>query len=111
MPFDPVTYKAPVVDADGDILRRAAHIIEERGWCQFRMNVDGGPTCLVGAIEIALLERDGDYHSGIHPKKIELCRRMGFPELHSVAEAMCWSDRQPGGSHVAMRLRAAAVRS
>ena len=36
-----------------DVLRHAARIIEERGWCQDRIGTSGGAVCAIGAIKEA----------------------------------------------------------
>ena len=43
----------PRVKSVPDVLRHAARIIEERGWCQRDMTTPDGRVCLVGAIVIA----------------------------------------------------------
>lgn len=51
MPFDPVGYvETKIVDADGEVLRRAADYIEQHGWCQNTMSTPSGRVCLVGAL-------------------------------------------------------------
>ena len=36
-----------------DVLRHAARIIEERGWCQGHIGTSGGAVCAIGAIKEA----------------------------------------------------------
>lgn len=43
----------PAEKSVADVLRHAALIIEERGWCQNKVGVSGGPVCAIGAIKEA----------------------------------------------------------
>ena len=48
----------PRVKTVADVLRHAALLIEERGWCQVDFERDDGAHCMVGAI-IAVTRYDG----------------------------------------------------
>ncbi len=108
MPFDPVTYKAPVVDADGEVLLRAAEIIEQRGWVQFYYNLsDDGPTCMMGAVRQALCLAGEELTE--RKRFVNCMSRLGFTGPVAVAEAMGWNDHQESAGPVLARLRSAAV--
>lgn len=109
MPFDPVTYKAPAVDALGETFLKAAELIKQHGhykgyYCLNDKGPDFGPVCLWGAINLA---HTGFPHDAIPiGLSVVIQNRLGFGR----GELATWNDMpERTASEVIARLRAAAV--
>lgn len=86
------------VDEDGEVLLRAAQIIEQDGWCSMRddLNTGKAPACLMNAIG-----RASDYRN-----YNRFARRLGFEDKHA---AFKWNDTVAmSAAEVIARLRSAA---
>lgn len=101
MPLDSLTYSPVALDADGEILMRAAEYIEKHGLCKFAQQ-RGGKVCMFGAISMVVHGSPyGD--DGEVPR---LAKRLGFAKPWDGAD---WNnERQRTAPDVISRLRAAA---
>lgn len=108
MPLDSLGYLSPVgyvetkiVDADGEVLRRAADIIERRGWCQNDYQ-DGAAVCILGALRLAITGNTDNHSDRVHNPAERLAKNLG-------QAPWVWND-EPGRTkeEVIAALRSAA---
>lgn len=96
----------PALDADGEVLWRAADLLAERGHCKKTVEDAYGRHCLYGAINIARrgsAYATGDYTTGRWDAD---ARRLGFSGFE---KAVLWNNEpQRTAAEVIARLRAAA---
>lgn len=108
MPLDSLTYfpTSVALDADGEILMRAAEIVGLKGWWQ-PTGAKGGGVCLMTAVMYAVFETgEGNWH-GLNTEH-KFAVRLGFRNARG---AFDWNDSLPlatGQATVLSRLRAAA---
>lgn len=95
------------VDEDGEVLLRAADILEQRGWCQYEQESPDGRLCLYGAIFTArhgsaMPEQERSNDDGWNRD----AHTLGFP---SAGAAVSWNNAEDRtAAEVIARLRSAA---
>lgn len=82
------TYKTPKA-----ILKHAAKLIEERGWCRGDYEDDDGRLCLIGAIRLA-----STGSSNRHNHRTEDAYR-AFRWAENISDAVYWNDARSRSKH------------
>ncbi len=90
-----------------DVLRRAADVIEERGWTRGQMEDRNGRVCAVGALRVVCLGSPEASPYLISREYLSvydrLCAHLDVPSLDE------WNDHQPSQQYVVAAFREAAA--